>query len=205
MLTTELRSELIDAAARLLRTAGVASLTTREIAREAGCSDGALYTHFPTKSDLLMAVCEERLPDLRGEIGSLVSRVGSSTVERNLEAIIHTTQAFMAELIPITNAVASDPELRARHRERFVGGVIPPRRTIDALADYIAAEQRIGRVDPRISPRVFASLLTGACFSAASVEYVFGESAHGLEPDKYARALARALWAGMAPRREDTQ
>ena len=205
MLTTELRSELIDAAARLLRTGGVASLTTREIAREAGCSDGALYTHFPTKSDLLMAVCEERLPDLRGEIGNLVSRVGSSTVERNLEAIIHTTQAFMAELIPITNAVASDPELRARHRERFVGGVIPPRRTIDALADYIAAEQRIGRVDPRISPRVFASLLTGACFSAASVEYVFGESAHGLEPDKYARALARALWAGMAPRREDTQ
>ena len=205
MLTTELRSELIDAAARLLRTRGVASLTTREIAREAGCSDGALYTHFPTKSDLLMAVCEERLPDLRGEIGSLVSRVGSSTVERNLEAIIHTTQAFMAELIPITNAVASDPELRARHRERFVGGVIPPRRTIDALADYIAAEQRIGRVDHRISPRVFASLLTGACFSAASVEYVFGESAHGLEPDKYARALARALWAGMAPRQEDTQ
>ena len=205
MLTTELRSELIDAAAKLLRTRGVASLTTREIAREAGCSDGALYTHFPTKSDLLMAVCEERLPDLRGEIGNLVSRVGSSTVERNLEAIIHTTQAFMAELIPITNAVAADPELRARHRERFVGGVIPPRRTIDALADYIAAEQRIGRVDPRVSPRVFASLLTGACFSAASVEYVFGESAHGLEPDKYARALARALWAGMAPRQEDTQ
>jgi AcrR family transcriptional regulator len=205
VLTTELRSELIDAAARLLRTRGVASLTTREIAREAGCSDGALYTHFPTKSDLLMAVCEERLPDLRGEIGNLVSRVGSSTVERNLEAIIRTTQVFMAELIPITNAVASDPELRARYRERFVGGVIPPRRTIDALAEYIAAEQRIGRVDQRISPRVFASLLTGACFSAASVEYNFGESAHGLEPDKYARALARALWAGMAPRQEDTQ
>ena len=116
MLTTDLRSELIDAAARLLRTHGVAALTTRDIAREAGCSDGALYTHFPTKSDLLMAVCEERLPDLRGEIGSLVSRVGSSTVERNLEAIIRTTQAFMAELIPITNAIASDPELRMRHR-----------------------------------------------------------------------------------------
>jgi len=204
VLTTDLRSELIDAAARLLRTHGVAALTTRDIAREAGCSDGALYTHFPTKSDLLMAVCEERLPDLRGEIGSLVSRVGSSTVERNLEAIIRTTQAFMAELIPITNAIASDPELRMRHRERFEGGVIPPRRTIDALAEYIAAEQRIGRVDPQISPRVFASVLTGACFSSASVEYVFGESAHGLEPDKYARALARALWAGMAPRQEDT-
>ena len=77
-------------------------------------------------------------------------------------------------------------------------------RTIDALAEYIAAEQRIGRGDPQISPRVFASVLTGACFSSASVEYVFGESAHGLEPDKYARALARALWAGMAPRQEDT-
>lgn len=205
MLTTDLRSELIDAAARLLRTRGVAALTTREIAREAGCSDGALYTHFPTKSDLLVAVCEERLPNLRGEIGDLVSRVGSSTVERNLEAIIRVTQAFMAELIPLTNAVASDAELRTRHRQHFAGGVIPPRRTIDALADYIAAEQRIGRVDPRASPRVFASMLTGACFAEASVDYVFGEPALGLERDKYARALARALWAGMAPRQEDTQ
>jgi AcrR family transcriptional regulator len=201
----DLRFQLIEAASRLIRTRGVAALTTREIAREAGCSDGALYTHFPHKSDLLMAVCQERLPDLRGQVGDLVSRVGSGTVEGNLEELIRATQTFMAELVPIATAVAADSELRMRHRAGFDGEVIPPRRTLEALAGYVAAEQRIGRVAANVAPQVFASMLVGACYSAANVEYIFGEPGHGIEPGRYARELARALWLGMAPRAEETR
>ena len=199
---SDLRFRLIEAAGRLIRSRGVAALTTRDIAREAGCSDGALYTHFPHKSDLLMAVCEERLPDLRRQVGDLISRVGSGTVEGNLREIILATQAFMAELVPIATAVAADHELRVRHRDRFAGEAIPPRRTLEALAAYIAAEQRIGRVAPHVAPQVFASMLLGACHSAATVEYIFGEADHGIEPEHYARELARALWVGMSPRKE---
>jgi AcrR family transcriptional regulator len=198
----QLRAELIQAAYRLIRSRGVAGLTTRDIAREAGCSDGALYTHFPCKLDLLSAVCEERLPNLRGEIGDLIARVGSDTVERNLLQIIKATQTFMAQLIPITTAVAADPDLRRRQREHFAGAVPPPRRTLELLSDYIAAEQRIGRVSTNVAPQVFASMLLGACYASASAEYVFGAAPHGLSQERYARALARALWQGMAPREE---
>ena len=203
--STDLRLQLIEASGRLVRTRGVAALTTREIAREAGCSDGALYKHFPSKSDLLMAYCQECLPDLRGQIGDLTSRVGSGTVQGNLEELIRATQAFMAEVVPIITAVAADHELRMRHRSRFAGEVIPPRRTVEALAGYIAAEQRIGRVAASVVPQVFAAMLAGACMSAATVEYVFGDSGHGLAAEQYARELASALWAGMAPRKEEGQ
>lgn len=198
----DLRETLIVAADQLLRTQGIAALTTRDIARAAGCSEGALYTHFAGKSELLLAVCQERLPDLRGMIGDLVGRVGSGSVERNLEAIIRSTQDFMRELVPLTNAVASDQELRTRHREAFADTLSPPRRTLEALAAYIAAEQRIGRVDAAVPAQVYASMLIGACYAAASAEYVFGEPPHGMTSEKYARALARALWRGMAPREE---
>lgn len=199
---TGLRSELVDAADRLIRERGVAALTTRDIAREAGCSDGALYTHFPGKADLLMAVCQERLPDLRGQIGDLVSRVGSGTVAGNLEAIVRATQQFMRGLVPITNAVASAPELRQRWREHFRHEVIPPRRTVEALSEYIAAEQRIGRVGRHVNPRVVASLAIGACFASASAEYVFDQTPHGFSDEHFARTVARALWDGMAPKEE---
>lgn len=203
--SSDLRFQLVEAARTLLTNKGVAALTTRDIARQAGCSEGALYTHFSGKSELLVAVCQERLPDLRGMLGDLVERVGSSTVERNLEMIIQATQRFMTELVPITNAIASDPELRAHHREAFEGAPPPPRRTLEALAAYIAAEQRIGRVDDATPAMVYASMLIGACYAAASAEYVFGSAPHGMKAEKYARALARALWRGMAPREERAQ
>src|ERR1700730_17622896 len=110
---TGLRAGLLDATVRLLHSRDVAGLTTREIAREAGCSAGALYRHFATKADLLVAVAHERL---RPDFGVMVSRVGSSTVERNLEHIILSTQRFMTELIPINTAIGADAELRGGWR-----------------------------------------------------------------------------------------
>ena len=197
----DLRDQLIDAAYRLIHERGLSALTTREIAKAAGCSDGALYTHFPTKSDLLFAVCQERLPDIRARVGDLIARVGSGVVERNIEAIIRAAQHFYAELVPISAAIASDYDLLMRHRRMFESRDTGPRHTIDAVAAYIAAEQRIGRVEPRISPHVFASMLLGPCYAAANIERVLAEPAFGLESEQFARALAHALWVGMAPKR----
>src|ERR1700730_12377393 len=90
-IATGLRAGLLDASVRLLHSRDVAGLTTRDIATEAGCSAGALYRHFATKADLFVALAQERL---RPDFGDLVSRVGSSTVERNLEHIILSTQCF---------------------------------------------------------------------------------------------------------------
>jgi hypothetical protein len=95
--------------------------------------------------------------------------------------------------------VAADPELRAGWRSAFGGGVIPPRETLEAVASYVAAEQRIGRVAADASPLMCASMLIVACYASASVEYIFDETAHGLTPNRHARALARALWEGIAP------
>jgi AcrR family transcriptional regulator len=185
-----------DATVRLLRSRDPAGLTTRDIAREAGCSAGALYRHFATKADLLVAVAQQRL---RPDYGEMVSRVGSSTVERNLEYLILSTQRFMMALVPIVTAVAADAELRAGWGRAFDRADIPPRRTVDAISAYIAAEQRVGRVSKQASPMMCASMLVGTCYEDALVQYIFGESTHGLSPTRHARALARELWRGLKP------
>ena len=194
--STGLRAELLDATVRLLHSRDVAGLTTREIAREAGCSAGALYRHFATKADLLVAVAHERL---RPDFGVMVSRVGSSTVERNLENIILSTQRFMTELVPIVTAVGADAELRAGWGRAFDRDDIPPRRTVEAIAAYIAAEQRVGRVSRQASPLMSASMLMATCYEDALVQYIFGESTHGMSPTRHARALAHELWMGLKP------
>jgi AcrR family transcriptional regulator len=49
------RKELLDAVWRIVARAGLAAATTREIAREAGVSNGVLAHYFPDKDELLTA------------------------------------------------------------------------------------------------------------------------------------------------------
>ena len=47
------KTKILDAAAQLLRDKGLSGTTTREIARAAGLSDAAIYSHFKSRGELL--------------------------------------------------------------------------------------------------------------------------------------------------------
>ncbi|MEZ4399579.1 MAG: TetR/AcrR family transcriptional regulator [Kofleriaceae bacterium] len=59
------RSRLIDAARALLVEHGLAGAPTAAVAARAEVSQGALFRHFPHKTDLLIAVTEAILAELR--------------------------------------------------------------------------------------------------------------------------------------------
>jgi len=52
------RAQILDAAAALVLTDGLASLTMARIAKAAGTSKGLIYTYFPNMTELLYAVYE---------------------------------------------------------------------------------------------------------------------------------------------------
>ena len=54
------RKQILDASLRLFSERGFARTTVRDIARQAGITDAAIYYHFESKRDLLDALVEER-------------------------------------------------------------------------------------------------------------------------------------------------
>jgi len=54
------RQQILDASLRLFSERGFARTTVRDIARQAGITDAAIYYHFQSKRDLLEALVEER-------------------------------------------------------------------------------------------------------------------------------------------------
>ena len=58
---TDTRARIVDAAARLLREAGPAAVTTRGVAEAAGLQAPAIYRLFGDKDGLLEAVAEHVL------------------------------------------------------------------------------------------------------------------------------------------------
>lgn len=193
------RDALIAAAERLVRERGARGLTTREIAREAGCSDSALYAHFAGKQQLLESVCERWLPDLRDALGSLIERVGTGTVEENLRHLATVAVRVYRDMVPSTFAIAGDPELLQYHRTAMKAAARGPQHGIDAIAAYIAAEQRLGRVRAGADVTMTANLLLGSCWQRAAMAHYFGEDLIAVDDATYARGVAAAVIRGLEP------
>jgi AcrR family transcriptional regulator len=195
----DLRDALLAAADRLMRERGARGLTTREIAREAGCSDGALYVHFQDKAHLLAAVCERWIPDLASAVGSLIERVGVATVQENLEEIAAVALRTFNEMVPAIFAIGGDPELLTYQQAALRAAGRGPRRGVESIAAYLAAEQRLGRVRADADAVMAANLVLGSCWQRAAMGYYFGENLLPIDDAAYAGGLAAAVTRGLEP------
>ena len=189
------RARILDAAHDLMRTAGLARATTKEIAKAADCSEAALYKPFERKEDLFVQVLLERFPRLTPLLGSLAAEPGRGTLEENLTEIAHQASLFYEESFPIAASLYAETSLKQRHDEAMRDKGAGPHIPIDLLAAYLRAEQTLGRVSPDADPHAAASLLLGAC-----VHRAFAHAATDTPPDAsaFAKNLARTLLAGIA-------
>lgn len=191
------RDALLAAAERLILEKGARGLTTREIAREAGCSDSALYVHFEDKAHLMASLCERWTPDLRTFLGSLIERVGAGSVEVNLQDIAAVSLRAYRDMVPTTFAIAGDPELLLYHRAALKAAGRGPKVSIDAVAAYISAEQRLGRIRADADPVLAANLLVGSCWQRAAFGHYFGEDLINIDDATYAHELAAMIMRGL--------
>lgn len=173
-----------------MREKGLAHTTTKEIAQQASCSEGALYRHFGSKEDLFLAVLHERLPGLFQLMRDLPAQVGLGTVQLTLEQVATVALAFYDRSVPIAVSVFTDPQLAERHQEAL-GDDLGPQRPQEILATYLGAERRIGRVAETSDPDSVAALLLGACFQRAFFGRYLGRDAE--MDDRFVRAIVATL------------
>jgi len=83
--TEATRGRLISTARRLFAERGFAATSTEEILGEAGVSRGALYHHFPSKTDLFRATFEAVEDDLTAQVLAAAAGSGETDPMRILE------------------------------------------------------------------------------------------------------------------------
>jgi AcrR family transcriptional regulator len=143
---TALREHLVDTAGQLLAERQVSTVTTRDIARAAGVSDGVLYNYFADKHELIVAALVRRYSALMTKFDTGPPVPGSGTVEENLTAYAVASLDLVAETLPVASGLLSEPELLHRfiaaiHQEPF-----GPHRLRQPISDYLTAEQGLGRL-----------------------------------------------------------
>jgi TetR/AcrR family transcriptional regulator, ethionamide resistance regulator len=125
-----------------------------EIARSAGLSRSAFYTHFADKEDLLLAAVEEVSRQLYEMADRWWHGVGppAERVRRAIEGVV-SVYASEAGLLRIAAEVSTyDEQVRRLWldiAERF----------IEATADHVRAEQDLGLIAHNLDPRATAEAL----------------------------------------------
>ncbi|MFB7865116.1 MULTISPECIES: TetR/AcrR family transcriptional regulator [unclassified Streptomyces] len=194
------RTRIIDAARDLMRTAGLARTTTKEIAKAAGCSEAALYKYFPSKEELFVTVLNERLPKLGDLLGTLAVDPQGRGVEENLAEIARRAALFYEQTFPMAASLYAEPQLKARHEEVMRELGAGPHKPIEGLAGYLRAEQEHGRIDAGADTRAAAALLLGACVQRAFAYEMTPDRRPPESLDDFARSIARTLMRGIAVR-----
>src|ERR1700746_2422081 len=105
------RSDILRAAEKLMATKGLHGVTTRQISRKVGCSEGALYVHFKGRLDLLLAMLEECVPDALQTLQALETSAGKHTPRKNLVMAVTSIYRFHKRIVPLLAGLFAEPKL----------------------------------------------------------------------------------------------
>lgn len=191
------RVEVLDATWRVIAREGIEHTTTREIAREAGCSTGVLAHYFADKDDIL-----------RSALDLAHRRVSNRIVKiRSEMAGLEALRAVLAESLPLDDERRLEINLEVSNWGRSVAN--PKLRQLqhgdyDQWVVFIRAvvrdAQRVGEIANDLDPHLVASLLV-AFVDGLSVEALLWPER--LPPSRQLMLLDRqiALIGKLRPRR----
>jgi AcrR family transcriptional regulator len=161
----DVRTEILAAAEQIAIEHGFGGVTTKEVARVAGCSQGSIYNHFQDRTDLLAQVVANRMLSVTAELRS--SGLGSADGGMNLRALVRAVAGAYEQLIALSTSLVADPEVRLRFQAVLEDRGTAPDSISDAVTVLISASQTAELIRTDVDAEMVALLVTGPCHQAA--------------------------------------
>ena len=135
----DLREALLDACLRLLETEGLAAVSLRRVAREAGVSTGAPYHHFADRAALLAALSTRGFEMLHARLSAVRAAAGGTPLD-TLAAMAAAYVGFAREH-GVHFRLMFRPELSQpeKHPDTVVAADAAFAVLTEAIADSVAA------------------------------------------------------------------
>ncbi len=151
------RRQILDAAAALFAERGFARTSMNDVVRKSGLSMGAVYRYFPSKADLVIAVCEGRGGDVDGvfppeRAHDLLTRLADEVGPGSGHAPLS---------VQVWGEAAVEPDLAAR--------VVPTHRRLEEHLVTLLRGEASGRDDEALAQVALAAVIGLAALVAAGV------------------------------------
>ncbi len=153
------RTQLFDAAERVLLRSGPHALTSRAITTEAGCAKGVLHRHFTDFDGFLAELVSDRIRRVDSQATALCASAGNGTVVGALTSAL--IELFGPVTVAIVGLILSRDALRARLRKVTPIGVPLLAEGTAMVISYLDAERNLGRIAADADLETLAPTLIG--------------------------------------------
>ena len=186
------RTKIIDAAIRLIVRQGVRATTVEQLAEAAGISAPAIYWHFASKDDLIVAVADRCSP--LPQVRETLARGADGDLREDLRALGRLMLHVLADRFTVVQQIMVEMGSNPRVAGHVLQHVALP--VWMTVGQYLEAHVQAGRLRPApLLPRVFT--LAGPVFA-----YSLGRRAMGpafpLAPEQAVDTLIDTFLTGAA-------
>lgn len=182
------RREIADAALRVIAEQGLGRFTAVAIAREVGVSDAALFRHFQTKEEIVLAAIDRVEEILFAEFPP----AGRDPLER-LGTFFRQRVAVIEENPGVARLVASDALSQAAPAEGVSRVAEFRRRSVRFVRSCLADAKREGLLSDAVEPAEAEVLVLGAILALTQARTGRSSATDGALADRTWHALERLL------------
>lgn len=176
------RREITDAALKVIAEQGLARFTSLAIAREVGVSDAALFRHFATKNDIVLAVID-RVEEI---LFSGFPPVGADPIER-LGQFFRRRIEVILQNPGVARLVGSDQLSQAAPPEGVARVAEFRHRSQSFVQRTLVEAHREGLISEGVGPEEATVLVLGALMALA----------HALPPLRPSAQLPERVWGAL--------
>ena len=149
------RVKILEAALELLREGDLSKVRMTDIARRAGISRQAVYLHYDSRADLLVAATKH-LDDLSGVEERLAPSRAAATGRERLDAYVECWGGYIPEIYGLAKAFFAMLETDAEAAEAWNERMQDMREGCGAAVDAL---KRDGDLRPDLTPTVATDML----------------------------------------------
>lgn len=184
----ETRDRLLLAAADVFAERGYDGTRVADIAAAAGVSNGALYSHFASKGELLVAA-------LRTHGRRVLAEMFAADPSQSVTDLLLVIGRQLPRRREAREYLLVEALVAAR-RDDDVGR--PMRAYIGERADWLADLMRVAQASDEIDPALSPDALAHFCLLLAMGSSLITPDLHRVNADEWAALLSRVV-AGLAP------
>ncbi|AFY79423.1 transcriptional regulator [Pleurocapsa sp. PCC 7327] len=191
------RSRILASASRIFAQHGYAGATLDAIAADAGLTKGAVYWHFPSKSDLFLALMEQRMQSRLPALPEEIDRAFSSEDREAGIAELLASQLGYAQANPdwVRLYLEFITESREPEVQKLLGSTTY-KNSQEMVNSSIRRLQDNGQIAADIDPFVLATFWAGM-LDGLILAWI--ANPQRVNPQSWSNQLARILWRGIQP------
>jgi len=184
----ETRGRLLQAAAAVFAERGYDGTRVADIASAAGVSNGAMYSHFASKADLLVNA-------LRKHGRRMLADLFAADPDRSVTELLLAIGRWLPHRRDAGSDLIVEGLVAARRDEEVAR---PMRDYMGERGDWIAGLIRIAQADGEIDVSLSPDAIAHFCLLLAMGSALVTPELHAVDGDGWASLLSRVM-AGLAP------